>query len=261
MATNLNPYLASMGNAITQQANQNLQYNVLPGINSGAVAAGGYGGSRHGIAQGQAIGMNQQGISNALANMYGQAYEGDQTRSNTYNIASMQDKTNRYGINKNYSLGQAGLANTKSIAELNNETNRYGIDQNYGLGMANNAVNKQNADTNATSVANQYNLGVGGLYNTANANATNAALAGSNIYTQGLNNAVGVGNTLYENGQRELNAPNDMNAEMQKLIAPYLSATGSGTSTGPTTGGGVAGAIGGGLTAAQLYQLLMGNKP
>src|SRR5574343_1806986 len=44
-----NPYLGAQANAITQQATQNLQNNIMPGINSGAVAAGGYGGSRQGI--------------------------------------------------------------------------------------------------------------------------------------------------------------------------------------------------------------------
>ncbi|MDQ5882453.1 MAG: hypothetical protein QG616_2285, partial [Pseudomonadota bacterium] len=72
MATN--PYLAQMGQGIAQQANQSLMYGALPQVNSGAVAAGGYGGSRQGIAQGLAIGMSNQGVSNALGNLYGQAY-------------------------------------------------------------------------------------------------------------------------------------------------------------------------------------------
>ena len=50
-----NPYLAANANAITQQTTQNLQNNILPSINSGAMAAGGFGGSRQGIAQANAI--------------------------------------------------------------------------------------------------------------------------------------------------------------------------------------------------------------
>ena len=91
-----NPYLGQQANALQTQANQNLQYNLLPGVNSGAQAAGGYGGSRQGIAQGLAIGQTQQGLSSALGNMYSTAYNNDQNLANQYKIASMQDLTNRY---------------------------------------------------------------------------------------------------------------------------------------------------------------------
>src|SRR5574343_1433860 len=88
-----NPYLGAQADAITQQATQNLQYNVLPTVNSGAVAAGGYGGSRQGIAQGLAMGQTQQGITNSLANLYGNAYESDMNRQNQWGIANLNNST------------------------------------------------------------------------------------------------------------------------------------------------------------------------
>jgi len=105
-----NPYLPQQAQAITQQVTQNLQNNVLPGINSGAMAAGGFGGSRHGIAQGLAIGQTNQGLSNSLANLYGSAYDSDQNRNLQQSLATMQNDTQRLGMQNQYNLGLGNLA-------------------------------------------------------------------------------------------------------------------------------------------------------
>src|SRR5574340_1608629 len=73
-----NPYLDQVAQSMTALSNQNLNQSVLPGINSGAVAAGGYGGSRQGIAQGVAIGNAQTGRNNTIGNMYSQDWEQQQ---------------------------------------------------------------------------------------------------------------------------------------------------------------------------------------
>lgn len=97
-----NPYLHQMADAASQQqrqtyqdqaddANTNLTHSVLPAIRSGAVAAGGYGGSRQGIAEGTAIGqVAKQNDRNArdlaqssggyYANLAGTDYEAAQGR-------------------------------------------------------------------------------------------------------------------------------------------------------------------------------------
>lgn len=97
-----NPYLHQMASAATQQqqqsyqdqaddANQNLTQSVLPAIRSGAVMAGGYGGSRQGIAEGTAIGnvakVNArnardlgQSAGGYYANLAGNDYEAAQQR-------------------------------------------------------------------------------------------------------------------------------------------------------------------------------------
>lgn len=72
-----NPYLDMMGGAVVQQAAQGLNNQVLPGIRSNAMMAGGIGGSRQGIAEGNAIGQTMQGVSNSLAGLYGNAYNQD----------------------------------------------------------------------------------------------------------------------------------------------------------------------------------------
>ncbi len=215
-----NPYLGAQANAITQQANQNLQYNVLPQVNSGAMAAGGYGGSRHGIAQGLAIGQNQQGIANALAGMYGQAYQNDQNLASQWGIAGMNADTARYGADASrmasmygsdssrmasmYGADQSSAAsryasdNSLEATRLNNATTAAGQQLNYQLGLGQNDIARMNADTNALNVGNQYQLGLGGL-----ANSRYATDASTGLGYAGLQNQSGIAN-LQNQTQRYL---------------------------------------------------------
>lgn len=137
MALN-NPYLMDQANAITQQYNNNLQNNVLPSINSGAIAAGGFGGSRQGIAQGLAIGQSQQGLGGALASLYGNAYENDQNRG-------LQQQS----ISNNYNLGLGQLGLNSQVADQNNYNTNRSLDlSQYSLGA--NLANQGN-----TGLSNQ----------------------------------------------------------------------------------------------------------
>lgn len=130
---NSNPYLQDQSNAITRTVTDNLQQTILPAINSQAVANGGYGGSRQGIAQGLAIGQTNQGLASALANLQSQGYQADQS----YNLG----------------LGALGLQNQQQ--NLNFYTQQRGLDQSGAqLGA------------NLYSLGNQGVLGQGqGLYN------------------------------------------------------------------------------------------------
>lgn len=75
-----NPYLDDQISALGKDLSSNFLENVAPGLRSGAVAAGGYGGSRQGIVEG----LGTQGVSDALAlqaaNLRGTAYENAQNR-------------------------------------------------------------------------------------------------------------------------------------------------------------------------------------
>jgi hypothetical protein len=73
LSATANPYLQNAANALTGQVTNNLKTNILPGIDSGAIAAGGYGGSRQGIAEGLAIGQSNLGLSSGLASLYNNA--------------------------------------------------------------------------------------------------------------------------------------------------------------------------------------------
>lgn len=130
MATN--PYLQDQGQAITDQVTNNLQRRILPGINSAAMATGGFGGSRQGIAQGLAIGDTNQSLSGALAGMYGNAWEGDQNRAVT-----------QQGQKYQYDLGLGGLG----LGALNANQNFYNSNRSMDItqmGLGSNMVNGGN---------------------------------------------------------------------------------------------------------------------
>lgn len=121
-----NPYLPQQAEAITQQANNNLFNHQLPQINSGAIAAGGFGGSRQGIAQGLAIGQTNQGLASALGNMSANAWESDQNRG-----------LQREGMNNQYNLGLGQLGLNGQVADQNFYTQQRGQDLSaYSLGSS-----------------------------------------------------------------------------------------------------------------------------
>lgn len=81
-----NPYLTDQVNNITAMLTRNTNENVLPGVRGNAMAAGQYGGSRQGIAEGLAASRLNQDIASAALPIYGQAYESAQQRQ--YGVAT-----------------------------------------------------------------------------------------------------------------------------------------------------------------------------
>jgi hypothetical protein len=73
-----NPAVKAQATAMGNQFNQQLTQNVLPQIGAGAQLAGGFGGSRQGVAEGNAIGQMSQSFGNSMANLFGNAYNADQ---------------------------------------------------------------------------------------------------------------------------------------------------------------------------------------
>ena len=97
----LNPYLTQAQQAIAGQVTDNLNRNILPGINSSAASVGGYGGSRQGVVQANALNDANRQIANGMANLSFNAYESDQGR-----------QLQRYGIDTNYNLGMTNANNS-----------------------------------------------------------------------------------------------------------------------------------------------------
>ena len=135
-----NSYLQQVGQALTAQSNQNLKQNILPGIGQGAQAAGMYGSSRQGVAEGVAMGNAQTGLNSALANMYSQGYGQDQQ----YDL----------GL-RNNSLGYSNLdANNQQFGA------KFGLEsQDYQNRWANNSVDAANKI--AGTPWNQFNQSAG----------------------------------------------------------------------------------------------------
>jgi len=132
-----NPYLESQAGAITDRVTTNLQRNILPGISSGAIAAGGYGGSRQGIAEANAIGQTNQGLSDSLANLYGQ----------------------NFAQNQNFNLGLGSLALQNQGQNQNFYTQNRNLDQ-QGAQLGANLYNGGNAGYLGIGT------GIGGIGNT-----------------------------------------------------------------------------------------------
>lgn len=95
-----NPYLTQQADAITQQVTGNLNRNILPQLRGNAQSVGGFGGSRQGVVEANALNDANQGLSNSLANLYGTDYTNAMNRN-----LQQQSLDNSY----NLGLGNLGL--------------------------------------------------------------------------------------------------------------------------------------------------------
>lgn len=112
----MNPYLQQMGDMMAGTMTNNWQRQVQPQIASGAMAAGGYGGSRQGVVEANSANDLNNGIGAALASLYG----------NGYNTGLQYD----LGL-RNNQLGYANL--DRNISNDNNNWQLQGA--NFGLGI------------------------------------------------------------------------------------------------------------------------------
>ncbi|MDE2440171.1 MAG: hypothetical protein KGP14_04030 [Betaproteobacteria bacterium] len=106
-------------NNAMRRMGENFNEQVMPSINQGAVAAGQYGGSRQGIAQGLAA--------------KGLAYSMGDTAANMYNNAFNTAQGNMYGTANN--MAGLGLSNAQSNANRDLSTQQF----NANLSLQNNA--------------------------------------------------------------------------------------------------------------------------
>lgn len=190
-----NPYTQASANAMTDQAARLYNQTVAPTIDSQAQMAGGYGGSRNAIVQGQALGQINSGLQSGLANLYNNAYQQDQ---NFYSNQRAQDLQGQALGSSLYSQGIQG--------QLSQGSGLY----NLGLTQQNAPWNVMN---NATNVMTPWSgLGASTVttqtpYSNPLANGLGAGLAG---YQFAKNLGLGTGQTSQApayNGQ--LAAAND----------------------------------------------------
>ncbi len=112
----MNPYLQQMGDMMAGTMTNNWQRKVQPQIASRSIAAGGYGGSRQGVAEANSANDLNMGIGSALANLYGQGY----------------------GQGLNYDLGQQnlGLGYANLDRNINNDNLNWQMQgANFGLNL------------------------------------------------------------------------------------------------------------------------------
>jgi hypothetical protein len=231
-------------------ATENLQENILPGIRSNSVLSGQYGGSRQGIAEGNAIGdhakaMQQaatqfgQNNTNAAVGAQANAYETDSNRalSATQGLGAQQ-----------YGVAQQD-ANTKNAAEFANVSATNGI-------AAQNLANQQQmglANLGMTQQANQTNAGYQQQANLANLGASQSqnqlnqagAVAGGGMLGGLLGGAAQAGQAQdgYAIGKAQ---------QVGGLLQPYLGQQGVQVQQAPQSSVGGS-ALGGAMAGMGLY--------
>lgn len=258
-----NPYLDQMAAGIVQQTTRNLNEQIMPGLRSQAIAAGGFGDARHGVAEGLAIGRTNDALSNSLANLYGTDYQKAMDRNAQLYQAEMQNRLGYAGIDAQRFGVDQNNATQRYTADLSNGTQRYGIDQNYNLGMTNAANSRYGTDKS-------YEVGMAGANaSMANAQASQANAANNYALAQqqfGVNTMFGLldRQNAYSNGGIKMgtdiqNTPatyyDRFNQQANSLGRGYASTsqTSSGSGMNP-----VGTAVGAAVT--QLGQSWLGNS-
>lgn len=235
-----NPYLTSALQSGVDQTNtaynknqtdltNNLQRNVLPGIRSNSVLAGQYGGTRQGIAEGNAIG----------------------------------DYTNQLNSN-NLALAQANSANTLGAqAQAFNQGQDRSLAATQGLGAQQYGVSGQNAaNQQQASLANQNAFQNAETTNAGLRQGTNSANLAAQLQTIGQNdqrNTAGIGLSSALLGQANNIGNASSSADWQKLlqgtgaIGNLSGMNGSSTSSQPYFTNTAGNALGGAAAGLGLY--------
>lgn len=216
-----NPYLSQISDTVTRKATDNFTTSIMPQIRGGAQMAGQFGGSRQGVVEANAMKDLNQGISDSIGNIYGNAYNQAQQAKNASALQlSGQESGERIQNNQisaSAALQQAALANQRAmqdaqlayqaqrdnnqfqlnsgelalrsqigLGQLGLDSRKLGLDYQIGLG-------KLGLDNQQLGMVQQMN-GVGLLNQAAQQPITNY---------QGL---LGIGNLQQQDSQNQINA-------------------------------------------------------
>jgi len=158
-----NPFLDQAIQALQQSSNQNLQRNQLPAIRNNAVAAGGLGGSRQGIAEGLAISDLNQTLVNQEAQLRSGQFNQDQQNQlqaliNQGNILGGQ------GAGQGALLAAGGIQQQQAQAEIGGERQLFDERQNQEFNRQQQLLQILMGSPSAVPpIANQANPLVAGL--------------------------------------------------------------------------------------------------
>ncbi len=178
--------IGNEANAMYGQATQNLMQQVMPQLNEQAIGAGGYGGSRQGIAQGLALSNMQQNLAPQIAGLYNQANQTAQ------------------GLQGQTANNMAGLGTSASNLNASLGTNVNELNASNQL-----QANTQNAQ-NALA-AQQFNANLGLQNNAQGLQANQLGVANRLAGTQMGSNAFNLANTGMQTGMTLTQAPNQYN--------------------------------------------------
>lgn len=176
-----NPYLQEMGNTIVNQMTDNYNRNQLPAMRSGAMAAGGFGGSRQGVVEANGLRDLNLGIGQNLTNLYGTDWTNAQNRNLTQQQITNQN--NQFGISQDNNNAQFGASYGLNVLNAQNQWAQNGVQA---------TTNMQNTPANYQTMFNQQQnqiAGQGGTSTNTQNNAGNpwlGALGGFQLANQAI---------------------------------------------------------------------------
>lgn len=141
-----NPYLQKQMDAVTSTMTGNFNRNVLPSISSQAMAAGGFGGSRQGVIEANAMNDFNQQLGGALAglgsNAFGQQLQYDLgRRNNDLGFGNLGLGYYNAANNYNLGLGNQNLGYANLDRQINNDNNSWAL---QGAQLGNNTWSQLN---------------------------------------------------------------------------------------------------------------------
>ena len=205
-----NPYLSQIAGNIGRQASDNYLRNLAPQIRSGAQVAGQYGGSRQGVIEANALRDLNQGVSDSVSNLYGNAYnQAQQAKSAGALALSNQESGERTAnaqIAANQSLAQAQLAQQRDLANAQMQMEAARLNNQTGLSLSDMMLRSQIA-------AGDLGLRSGALNLQANDQNFNQKLTGVGLLNQAsqqpitnMQGLLGIGNLQQQDAQNQINA-------------------------------------------------------
>ena len=182
MSTNfaMNPYLQQMGDMMAGTMTNNWQRGVQPQIASGAMAAGGYGGSRQGVAEANSANDLNQGIGSALSSLYGNGYNtGLQYDLGKQNVGLGYANLDRNINNDNLNWQMQGANFGLGIYDRMQQANQLGLQT--GSQIQNTPLNYWNQFSQG---ANSLGQGYGTSTSTSGGNPLMGAIGGAQLGSQ-----------------------------------------------------------------------------
>ena len=200
-------------NNAMRRMGENFNEQVLPGINQGAVAAGQYGGSRQGIAQGLAAKGLAYGMGDAAASMYNNAYQDAQGRmtSTANNLAGLAINNSQQNANRDLNAQQFNAGQLNDMLKFGVNTQQSGAkftQNNQSADARDNVQNRltglnllnqgnQNQDYNynqwmgSEQAPNDYNWGNTKNYSDIIKGGNNGSTTSTPYYTNPTSNILG----------------------------------------------------------------------
>lgn len=174
-----NPYLQQQAQNLQAMSNDNFARNIAPGMRSGAVAAGGFGGSRQGVIEANALKDQNFNLTNSLTNMFA----GDFNNSQNRNLQQRQgDQSYDLGLRSN-DLGFQNADNSYDLGRRSNDLGYANLDSNNKQFGANLGLRTMDSQANwaqqGVAAGNQMQQTPINYFNNFNNNANAIAGQGS----------------------------------------------------------------------------------